>query len=154
MSSKILRASGSINMPLPLLPALSFQSGVLLFTLTVFPALVITIAGSAFYINSSHHPLLLQSPLPSCLNIDPHPGHSIVASMSHVDNSPPPLSLFTGVTYDLRQRIVQHHLFRNTQQTFTGKYNSFWLLYHNSLIARPCSSGRIAIEMTKEDCND
>ena len=40
--------------------------------------------------------------------------------------------LYTGVTNDLRQRIVEDYLSTNTSKTFTGRYNCYWLLYHES----------------------
>ena len=40
--------------------------------------------------------------------------------------------LYTGVTNDLEQRIVEHFLNRNNPKTFTGRYNCYWLLYHET----------------------
>jgi putative endonuclease len=37
--------------------------------------------------------------------------------------------LYTGITNDLQQRIVEHYLSRGNPQTFTGRYNVFYLLY-------------------------
>ncbi|MGN6435479.1 MAG: GIY-YIG nuclease family protein [Agriterribacter sp.] len=50
--------------------------------------------------------------------------------------------LYTGVTNDLQQRIVEHYLSRGNDRNFTGKYNVFYLLYYedfqyiNDAIAR------------------
>ena len=50
--------------------------------------------------------------------------------------------LYTGVTNDLPQRIVEHFLNQNNLQTFTGRYKCFLLLYYepfryiNNAIAR------------------
>ena len=50
--------------------------------------------------------------------------------------------LYTGVTNDLQQRLVEHYLSRGDPQTFTGRYNAFYLLYYedyryvNDAIAR------------------
>lgn len=50
--------------------------------------------------------------------------------------------LYTGVTNDLRQRIMEHYQNRGQPQTFCGRYNVYWLLYYeehkyiNEAIAR------------------
>ena len=38
--------------------------------------------------------------------------------------------LYTGVTNDLHQRIIEHYLNRGKPETFAGKYNCHLLLYH------------------------
>ena len=50
--------------------------------------------------------------------------------------------LYTGVTNDLQQRIIEHYKNRGRQQTFCGRYNVYYLLWHephqyiNNAIAR------------------
>jgi putative endonuclease len=50
--------------------------------------------------------------------------------------------LYTGVTNNLEQRIIEHYLDRGHTKTFTGRYNAFYLLYYectqyvNNAIAR------------------
>jgi len=50
--------------------------------------------------------------------------------------------LYTGMTNDLEQRIVEHYLNRGTTSSFTSKYNVYYLLYYesskyiNNIIAR------------------
>ena len=50
--------------------------------------------------------------------------------------------LYTGVTNDLAQRIIEHYLSSNKLKSFTGKYKTFYLLYYedykyiNNAIAR------------------
>jgi putative endonuclease len=50
--------------------------------------------------------------------------------------------LYTGVTNDLEQRIIEHYLNSNKPGSFTGKYKTFYLLYYedykyvNEAIAR------------------
>ena|SRR6266498_2654773 len=50
--------------------------------------------------------------------------------------------LYTGVTNNLAQRIVEHYLDKGNIKTFTGKYDAFYLLYYectqyiNNAIAR------------------
>ncbi|WP_152270305.1 GIY-YIG nuclease family protein [Agriterribacter humi] len=39
--------------------------------------------------------------------------------------------LYTGVTNDLQQRIIEHYLSRGDPKTFTGRYNAFYLLYYD-----------------------
>jgi putative endonuclease len=38
--------------------------------------------------------------------------------------------LYTGVTNNLQQRITEHYLDRGNSETFTGKYNAFYLVYY------------------------
>ncbi|PVD52448.1 endonuclease [Terrimonas sp.] len=38
--------------------------------------------------------------------------------------------LYTGITNNLPQRIIEHYLARGNQSSFTGKYNCFYLLYY------------------------
>jgi putative endonuclease len=38
--------------------------------------------------------------------------------------------LYTGVTNNLQQRITEHYLDRGNLETFTGKYNAFYLIYY------------------------
>lgn len=38
--------------------------------------------------------------------------------------------LYTGVTNNLPQRVIEHYLSRGDPQTFTGRYNAFYLLYY------------------------
>jgi putative endonuclease len=38
--------------------------------------------------------------------------------------------LYTGVTNDLCQRIVEHYLNRGRPETFAGRYNCHFLLYY------------------------
>jgi len=40
--------------------------------------------------------------------------------------------LYTGVTSDLEQRIVEHYMDRGNQKSFTGKYHIFYLLFYES----------------------
>ncbi|MBE7173607.1 MAG: GIY-YIG nuclease family protein [Williamsia sp.] len=40
--------------------------------------------------------------------------------------------LYTGVTNNLPQRIIEHYLNRGNTRTFTGRYNCYHLLYHES----------------------
>jgi putative endonuclease len=50
--------------------------------------------------------------------------------------------LYTGVTNNLEQRIIEHYLDRGNVKTFTGRYSVFYLLYYeciqyvNNAIAR------------------
>ena len=50
--------------------------------------------------------------------------------------------LYTGVTNNLEQRIIEHYLDKGDIKTFTGKYNCFYLVYYectqyiNNAIAR------------------
>ena len=50
--------------------------------------------------------------------------------------------LYTGVTNDLQQRIIEHYQNRGQQKTFCGRYNVYYLLYFeghqyiNNAIAR------------------
>src|SRR5215218_10232301 len=50
--------------------------------------------------------------------------------------------LYTGLTNNLEQRIIEHYQQRGQQRSFTGKYNVFYLLYFethnyvNNAIAR------------------
>jgi putative endonuclease len=50
--------------------------------------------------------------------------------------------LYTGITNDLEQRIIEHYLSSNNPKSFTGKYKTFYLLYYedyayiNNAIAR------------------
>lgn len=37
--------------------------------------------------------------------------------------------LYTGVTNDLEQRIIEHYLNADNSKSFTGKYKAFYLLY-------------------------
>jgi putative endonuclease len=38
--------------------------------------------------------------------------------------------LYTGVTNDLEQRIIEHYLNSNNAKSFTGKYKTFYLVYY------------------------
>jgi len=38
--------------------------------------------------------------------------------------------LYTGVTNNLEQRIIEHYLNKGDVKTFTGKYNCFYLVYY------------------------
>ena len=40
--------------------------------------------------------------------------------------------LYTGMTNDLEQRIVEHYIDRIEKETFTGKYNCHLLLFYES----------------------
>ena len=40
--------------------------------------------------------------------------------------------LYTGVTNNLQQRIIEHYLDRLEKKSFAGKYNAFYLLYYES----------------------
>jgi putative endonuclease len=40
--------------------------------------------------------------------------------------------LYTGVTNNLQQRIVEHYQNRGQPQTFCGRYNVYYLLYFES----------------------
>jgi putative endonuclease len=50
--------------------------------------------------------------------------------------------LYTGVTNNLKERILQHYKNRNTSNSFTGKYSAYYLLFYetyqniNNAIAR------------------
>jgi len=50
--------------------------------------------------------------------------------------------LYTGVTNNLEQRIIEYYLDKGNTKTFTGKYNCFYLVYYectqyiNNAIAR------------------
>ena len=37
--------------------------------------------------------------------------------------------LYTGVTNNLEQRIIEHYLQRGNNKTFAGKYHAYFLLY-------------------------
>jgi putative endonuclease len=38
--------------------------------------------------------------------------------------------LYTGVTNNLKERILQHYQKRNTNNSFAGKYSSYYLLFY------------------------
>jgi putative endonuclease len=40
--------------------------------------------------------------------------------------------LYTGVTNNLEQRIIEHYLNKGMKETFTGRYNTFYLVYYES----------------------
>jgi putative endonuclease len=40
--------------------------------------------------------------------------------------------LYTGVTNNLKERILQHYKNRNTTNSFTGKYSAYYLLFYES----------------------
>lgn len=40
--------------------------------------------------------------------------------------------LYTGVTNNLKERILQHYQNRNTSKSFTGKYSAYYLLFYES----------------------
>lgn len=40
--------------------------------------------------------------------------------------------LYTGVTNDLPQRIIEHYLNRGNTKTFTGRYHCYLLIYYES----------------------
>jgi putative endonuclease len=50
--------------------------------------------------------------------------------------------LYTGVTNDLQQRVIEHYKARGQKHSFCGRYNVYWLLYFeghkyiNNAIAR------------------
>jgi putative endonuclease len=37
---------------------------------------------------------------------------------------------YTGMTNDLQQRIVEHYLNKSSNDTFTGKYKTYYLLHY------------------------
>jgi len=39
--------------------------------------------------------------------------------------------LYTGVTNDLEQRIIEHYSQRGRKTSFTGRYYTYYLLYNN-----------------------
>ncbi len=40
--------------------------------------------------------------------------------------------LYTGVTNNLAQRVIEHYLNKGNTKTFTGRYAAFYLLYYES----------------------
>ena len=40
--------------------------------------------------------------------------------------------LYTGLTNDLEQRIIEHYLDRGNEKTFTGKYHAYYLIFYES----------------------
>jgi putative endonuclease len=40
--------------------------------------------------------------------------------------------LYTGMTNNLEQRVIEHYLDRIERKTFTGKYNSYFLVFYES----------------------
>lgn len=40
--------------------------------------------------------------------------------------------LYTGVTNNLNQRIVEHYLDRLEKKHFTGRYNAYWLVHYET----------------------
>jgi putative endonuclease len=40
--------------------------------------------------------------------------------------------LYTGMTNNLEQRIIEHYLDRDNEKSFTGKYSAFYLLFYES----------------------
>ncbi len=50
--------------------------------------------------------------------------------------------LYTGVTNNLPQRVIEHYLHRGTKNSFTGRYYCYWLVWYeehdyiNEAIAR------------------
>ncbi len=51
--------------------------------------------------------------------------------------------LYTGVTNDLEQRIIEHYQGRGQQHSFTAKYHAYYLLYYE---AHPYINNAIARE--------
>jgi len=51
-------------------------------------------------------------------------------------------ALYTGMTNNLKARIIEHYLDKGNPESFTGKYHAFYLLYYettyyvNNAIAR------------------
>ena len=37
--------------------------------------------------------------------------------------------LYTGISNNLQQRIIEHYLDQTSKKTFAGKYNVFYLIY-------------------------
>ena len=40
--------------------------------------------------------------------------------------------LYTGMTNNLEQRIIEHYIDRIEKKTFTGKYNCYFLIFYES----------------------
>ena len=40
--------------------------------------------------------------------------------------------LYTGMTNNLEQRIIEHYIDRIEKKTFTGKYNCYFLIFYKS----------------------
>jgi putative endonuclease len=38
--------------------------------------------------------------------------------------------LYTGVTNDIEQRVIEHYRSRGQNHSFTGKYHAYYLLYY------------------------
>ena len=42
--------------------------------------------------------------------------------------------LYCGVTNNLEQRLMEHFIGKGTPDTFTGRYNCYWLVYYEHFI--------------------
>ena len=42
--------------------------------------------------------------------------------------------IYTGMTNNLEQRIIEHYLDRGREKTFAGKYSAFFLLFYDSSV--------------------
>ncbi|MEM8896036.1 MAG: GIY-YIG nuclease family protein [Bacteroidota bacterium] len=49
---------------------------------------------------------------------------------TYITTNPRRTTLYTGMTNDLEQRIVEHYLLRGRPMTFAGQYYCYMLLYY------------------------
>ena len=51
---------------------------------------------------------------------------------TYIVTNPSKSTLYTGVTNDLRRRLVEHYLNRGSSDTFTGKYYCYILVWYEA----------------------
>jgi putative endonuclease len=51
---------------------------------------------------------------------------------TYIVTNPKKTTLYTGVTNDLRRRIVEHYLARGTSKSFAGKYYCYLLIWYEA----------------------
>ena len=51
-------------------------------------------------------------------------------AFTYIVTNPKKTTLYTGVTNDLRRRIVEHYLNRGSSNTFAGKYHCYLLVWY------------------------
>ncbi|MBO6586839.1 MAG: GIY-YIG nuclease family protein [Gracilimonas sp.] len=51
---------------------------------------------------------------------------------TYIVTNPKKTTLYTGVTYDVRKRIIEHYLNRGESNTFAGKYHCYCLIWYEA----------------------
>ncbi|MCH2450523.1 MAG: GIY-YIG nuclease family protein [Gracilimonas sp.] len=51
---------------------------------------------------------------------------------TYIVTNPKKTTLYTGVTNDLRRRIIEHYLARGTSKSFAGKYYCYFLIWYEA----------------------